>query len=117
MQSTWVSICVELTESAAAEWRALARGQLWSGAAQAAAAALALLLMGRRRRWAWGLAFAALAATVAIHYMSARVDRIFLAAVPGDDAGNAVDVVVDFVVAALDVGFMSLLFFGVGEEE
>ncbi|KAF8698004.1 hypothetical protein HU200_035509 [Digitaria exilis] len=113
-QSTWFWKCVELTDAAEAEATTLVRWQLRCSVVQAAYAAVALLLMvtGRRRRsssWAWALAFVALVATAATHCMSAMVDRILLAAAPGDAGGNVVNVVVDFAVAVLDMGFLCLL--------
>ncbi|CAL5046449.1 unnamed protein product [Urochloa decumbens] len=123
--STWWSRCVELTEAAAAEASALVRGELWCSLPQAAAAAVAvaLLLTGRRRRsrsrcsWAWALAVVALAATAASHYMEGRVDRIFLAAAPGD-AYITTDIVLGFVFALLDlIGFLCLLILGDGHDE
>ncbi|CAN6172814.1 unnamed protein product [Urochloa humidicola] len=123
--SNWLFRCVELTEAAAAEASALVRGEIWCSAPQAAAAAVALVLLltGRRRRsrsrcrWAWALAVVALAATAASHYMEARVDRIFLAAAPGD-AYITADIVMGFFLMILDLlGFLCLLILGDGEEE
>ncbi|KAK8454878.1 hypothetical protein SEVIR_4G046166v4 [Setaria viridis] len=120
-KSTWWFRCAEVTHAAAAEATALWRGQLWCGAPQTAAAALALVLTGRgrrRSRWAVALAFLALVATAAGHYMEGRVDRIFLAAAPGD-AYITADVVGSFFLVVLDLlGFLCLLIqLGDGGEE
>ncbi|CAL4951624.1 unnamed protein product [Urochloa decumbens] len=80
---SWIYHRIELTDAEGAMGSALELGHVWCGVPQAAAAALALLLAGRRRRVRRALAYLALAATVASHFMFASVLGIILAADPG----------------------------------
>ncbi|CAO2185693.1 unnamed protein product [Urochloa humidicola] len=80
---SWLYHRIELTDAERAMGSALELGRIWCGVPQAAAAALALLLAGRRRRVRRALAYLALAATVASHFMFAGLLGIILAADPG----------------------------------
>ncbi|CAL4965387.1 unnamed protein product [Urochloa decumbens] len=80
---SWFSPCIELTGAAAAKADAFLYGMLWCAAAMAAAAAPALLLpAGRYRRSRRALAYAALAAAAAEHYMYASGAAMAAVAAP-----------------------------------
>ncbi|CAL4965315.1 unnamed protein product [Urochloa decumbens] len=80
-ESSWLFPCIELTDAGEARAVATFVGTHWCTAAQAAAALAALLFPARRGRRA--LAYVALAAAAANHYMYASLAGVLLDADPG----------------------------------
>lgn len=114
--SPWVTT-IQLTREEAIEASSINGGQLWCTAPQAGAAALALLLPARRPRIRRAMAFVALAATAANHYMYARLLGLLFVPSPGN-VTLTVETVGVFVSGVLDVlGFLALLLLGEEEEE
>ncbi|CAO2199042.1 unnamed protein product [Urochloa humidicola] len=112
-ESSWFFPCIELTDAEEAKAVATFVGMHWCTAAQAAVAVAALLLPARRGRRT--LAYFALAAAAANHYMYASLTGLFLDADPGYlflRIGGSAAVLI-FTVVDL-VGFLALL---LGEDD
>lgn len=113
--SPWVTT-IELTGAEATEVSSINGGQLWCSAPQAAAAALALLVPADRPGIRRALAFVALGATAAVHYMYARLLGLLFVPSPGN-ATLTMETVAVFVSGVADVLFFLVLLLGEDEEE